>query len=122
MNQAEDVADVESGAGAGIMHVGNSMDDENLLSSNPEDDEKMLIIESNESAPDTRLAHGEYEKVVGGAEGLRDASMIRTASQEQLRSNDPQGLHGAASSQCPFTPGQVERLCDLKDTIADLAE
>lgn len=89
MNQAEDVADVESGAGAGIMHVGNSMDDENLLSSNPEDDEKMLIIESNESAPDTRLAHGEYEKVVGGAEGLRDASMIRTASQEQLRSNDP---------------------------------
>ena len=45
MNQAEDVADVESGGGAGIMHVGNNMDDENLLSSNPEDDEKMLIIE-----------------------------------------------------------------------------
>ena len=45
MNQAEDVADVEAGGGAGIMHVGNNMDDENLLSSNPEDDEKMLIIE-----------------------------------------------------------------------------
>jgi hypothetical protein len=45
MNQAEDVVDVESGGGAGIMHVGNSMEDENLLSSNPEDDEKMLIIE-----------------------------------------------------------------------------
>ena len=45
MNQAEDVAGVGSGGGAGIMHVGNSMDDENLLSSNPEADEKMLIIE-----------------------------------------------------------------------------
>ena len=47
MNQAEEEAgdDVDSGAGAGVTRIGHSMEDENLLSSNHEDDEKMLIIE-----------------------------------------------------------------------------